>query len=118
MVRAPKLPRIDTEERFLAQDALAYGVEGLTQEKVVAKLGVTRLCVDKALPAGQAPRRPIWSPKNSRRLNTTISTAYRCRARGHPPKDRPAVPARASDAQMDRRRPPPSGRSRPCGATP
>jgi lsr operon transcriptional repressor len=32
MARAPKLPQIDTEERFLAQVAWAYHVEGLTQE--------------------------------------------------------------------------------------
>ena len=31
MARAPKLPQIDTEERFLAQVAWAYHVEGLTQ---------------------------------------------------------------------------------------
>ena len=37
MARAPKLPQIDTEERFLAQVAWAYHVEGLTQEKVAAK---------------------------------------------------------------------------------
>jgi lsr operon transcriptional repressor len=30
MARAPKLPQIDTEERFLAQVAWAYYVEGLT----------------------------------------------------------------------------------------
>ena len=49
MARAPKLPRIDTEERFLAQVAWAYHVEGLTQEKVAEKLGATRLRVNKAL---------------------------------------------------------------------
>jgi len=45
MARAPKLPQIDTEERLLAQVAWAYHVEGLTQEKVADKLGVTRLRV-------------------------------------------------------------------------
>lgn len=49
MARAPKLPQIDTEERFLAQVAWAYYVEGLTQEKVAEKLGATRLRVNKAL---------------------------------------------------------------------
>ena len=49
MARAPKLPQIDTEERFLAQVAWAYHVEGLTQEKVADKLGATRLRVNKAL---------------------------------------------------------------------
>lgn len=49
MARAPKLPQIDTEERFLAQVAWAYYVEGLTQEKVADKLGATRLRVNKAL---------------------------------------------------------------------
>lgn len=49
MARAPKLPQIDVEERFLAQVAWAYHVEGLTQEKVALKLGTTRLRVNKAL---------------------------------------------------------------------
>ena len=49
MARAPKLPTIDTEERFLAQVAWAYYVEHLTQEKVADKLGATRLRVNKAL---------------------------------------------------------------------
>jgi len=49
MPRAPKLPRIDTEERFLALVAWAYYVEGLTQERVADKLGVTRLRVNKAI---------------------------------------------------------------------
>lgn len=49
MPRPPKLPQIDTEERFLAQVAWAYYVEGLTQEKVADKLGATRLRVNKAL---------------------------------------------------------------------
>lgn len=49
MPRPPKLPQIDTEERFLAQVAWAYYVEGLTQEKVAEKLGATRLRVNKAL---------------------------------------------------------------------
>ena len=49
MPRPPKLPQIDTEERFLAQVAWAYFVEALTQEKVAEKLGSTRLRVNKAL---------------------------------------------------------------------
>jgi len=49
MSRAPKLPRIDVEERFLAQVAWAHHVEGLTQEQVAEKLKVTRLRVNKAL---------------------------------------------------------------------
>jgi DNA-binding transcriptional regulator LsrR (DeoR family) len=49
MPRAPKLPQIDTEERFLAQVAWAYYVEGMTQEQVAGKLGATRLRVNKAL---------------------------------------------------------------------
>jgi lsr operon transcriptional repressor len=49
MARAPKLPQVDTEERFLAQVAWAYYVEELTQEKVAEKLGATRLRVNKAL---------------------------------------------------------------------
>lgn len=54
MPRAPKLPRIDTEERFLAQVAWAYHVEGLTQEKVAEKLGATRLRVNKAIAEARA----------------------------------------------------------------
>jgi lsr operon transcriptional repressor len=49
MARAPKLPRVDTEERFLAQVAWAYYTEGLTQEQVAGKLATTRLRVNKAL---------------------------------------------------------------------
>ncbi len=49
MPRAPKLPQIDTDERFMAQVAWAYYTEGLTQERVADKLGVTRLRVNKAL---------------------------------------------------------------------
>lgn len=49
MSRSPKLPKIDVEERFLAQVAWAYHVEGLTQEQVAEKLNVTRLRVNKAL---------------------------------------------------------------------
>ncbi len=49
MSRAPKLPQVDTEERFLAQVAWAYYVEELTQEQVAQKLGATRLRVNKAL---------------------------------------------------------------------
>ncbi len=54
MSRAPKLPHIDTEERFLAQVAWAYHVEGLTQERVAEKLGATRLRVNKALAEARA----------------------------------------------------------------
>jgi lsr operon transcriptional repressor len=49
MPRAPKLPRVDTEERFMARVAWAYYVEGLTQEGVADKLGTTRLRVNKSL---------------------------------------------------------------------
>ena len=49
MARAPKLPKVDVEERFLARVAWAYHVEGLTQADVAAKLGVTRLRVNKSL---------------------------------------------------------------------
>ncbi len=49
MPRAPKTLKIDTDERFLARVAWAYHVEGLTQEGVADKLGVTRLRVNKAL---------------------------------------------------------------------
>jgi DNA-binding transcriptional regulator LsrR (DeoR family) len=49
MARAPKLPQIDAEQRFLARVAWAYYVEHLTQEKVAEKLGATRLRVNKAL---------------------------------------------------------------------
>jgi DNA-binding transcriptional regulator LsrR (DeoR family) len=57
MPRPPKLPTLDTEERFLAQVAWAYHVEGLTQEKVAEKLRVTRLRVNKAL--SEAHRRGL-----------------------------------------------------------
>ncbi len=49
MARAPKLPQIDTEERFLARVAWAYYVEGMTQEQVAYKLGATRLRVNQSL---------------------------------------------------------------------
>jgi DNA-binding transcriptional regulator LsrR (DeoR family) len=49
MSRSPKLPKIDVEERFLAQVAWAYHFEGLTQGQVAEKLNVTRLRVNKAL---------------------------------------------------------------------
>lgn len=45
----PKTPRVDEEERFLTRVAWAYHVEGMTQGEVAAKLGVTRLRVNKAL---------------------------------------------------------------------
>jgi lsr operon transcriptional repressor len=66
MPRAPKLPRIDTEERFLAQVAWAYYVEGLTQERVADKLGVTRLRVNKAI--SDAHRRGL--------VRITFNTAF------------------------------------------
>jgi lsr operon transcriptional repressor len=66
MARAPKLPQIDTEERFLAQVAWAYHVEGLTQEKVAEKLGATRLRVNKAL--GDARARGL--------VRITFNTAF------------------------------------------
>jgi DNA-binding transcriptional regulator LsrR (DeoR family) len=43
-----------SEERLLARIAWAYHVEGLTQEAVADKLGITRLRVNKAL--GEARR--------------------------------------------------------------
>lgn len=49
MARPPKLPTVDAERRFLARVAWAYHVEGLTQEGVADRLGVTRLRVNKAL---------------------------------------------------------------------
>lgn len=54
MPRPPKLARFDGEERFLARVAWAYHVEGLTQEAVARRLGVTRLRVNRAL--GEARR--------------------------------------------------------------
>lgn len=57
MARAPKLPRVDAEERFLAQVAWAYYTEGLTQEQVAGKLSTTRLRVNKAL--AEARRRGL-----------------------------------------------------------
>lgn len=49
MPRPPKTTTIDRDGRLLARIAWAYHVEGLTQEAVAAKLGVTRLRVNKAL---------------------------------------------------------------------
>jgi DNA-binding transcriptional regulator LsrR (DeoR family) len=46
-MRGPVEP--DEEERFLARVAWAYHVEGLTQGEVAARLGVTRLRVNRAL---------------------------------------------------------------------
>jgi DNA-binding transcriptional regulator LsrR (DeoR family) len=66
MPRAPKLPQIDTEERFLAQVAWAYYVERLTQERVAEKLGATRLRVNKAL--SDAHRRGL--------VRITFNTAF------------------------------------------
>ena len=57
MARAPKLPRVDAEERFLAEVAWAYYTEGLTQEQVAGKLSTTRLRVNKAL--AEARRRGL-----------------------------------------------------------
>lgn len=66
MTRAPKLPQIDAEERFLTRVAWAYHVEGLTQEKVAEKLGATRLRVNKSL--SEARRRGL--------VRITFNTAY------------------------------------------
>ena len=66
MTRAPKLPQIDAEERFLTRVAWAYHVEGLTQEKVAEKLGATRLRVNKSL--SEARRRGL--------VRITFDTAY------------------------------------------
>lgn len=49
MPRAPKTLNIDADERLLARIAWAYHIEGMTQEAVADKLGVTRLRVNKAL---------------------------------------------------------------------
>jgi lsr operon transcriptional repressor len=57
MARAPKLPRVDAEERFLAHVAWSYYTEGLTQEQVAGKLSTTRLRVNKAL--AEARRRGL-----------------------------------------------------------
>ena len=66
MPRAPKLPKVDTGERFLAQVAWAYYVEGLTQEGVADKLGATRLRVNKAI--SEAHRRGL--------VRITFNTAF------------------------------------------
>jgi lsr operon transcriptional repressor len=66
MSRAPKLPQIDAEERFLARVAWAYYVEGMTQEKVAEKLRATRLRVNKSL--SEAHRRGL--------VRITFNTAY------------------------------------------
>lgn len=66
MARALKLPVLDREERFMAQVAWAYYVERLTQERVAAKLGTTRLRVNKAL--GEALRRGL--------VRITFDTAF------------------------------------------
>jgi DNA-binding transcriptional regulator LsrR (DeoR family) len=66
MARAPKLARVDTEERFLAQVAWAYYTEGLTQEQVAGKLATTRLRVNKAL--AEARRRGL--------VRVTFNTAF------------------------------------------
>jgi DNA-binding transcriptional regulator LsrR (DeoR family) len=66
MARAPKLPRVDAEERFLAQVAWAYYTEGLTQEEVARKLATTRLRVNKAL--AEARRRGL--------VRFTFNTAF------------------------------------------
>ena len=49
MRRRLKAPFPDHEERFLLRVAWAYYVEGLTQNEVAGKLGVTRLRVNRAL---------------------------------------------------------------------
>lgn len=66
MSRAPKLLQIDEEERFLARVAWAYHVEELTQEQVAAKLGVTRLRVNRAL--SEARKKGL--------VRVTFDTAY------------------------------------------
>jgi DNA-binding transcriptional regulator LsrR (DeoR family) len=66
MARAPKLPQIDADERFLAQVAWSYYVEGLTQEKVAEKLGATRLKVNKSI--SEAHRRGL--------VRITFNTAF------------------------------------------
>ncbi len=66
MARAPKLPRVDAEERFLARVAWAYYTEGLTQEQVAGKLSTTRLRVNKAL--AEARRRGL--------VRFTFNTAF------------------------------------------
>lgn len=48
-VSKPATATVDAEERFLAQVAWAYHVEGLTQSEVAAKLKVTRLRVNKSI---------------------------------------------------------------------
>lgn len=51
MSRVPRAATatLDAEERFLAQVAWAYHVEGLTQSEVATKLKVTRLRVNKSI---------------------------------------------------------------------
>lgn len=66
MSRAPKLLQIDEEERFLARVAWAYHVEEMTQEQVAAKLGVTRLRVNRAL--SEARKKGL--------VRVTFDTAY------------------------------------------
>jgi DNA-binding transcriptional regulator LsrR (DeoR family) len=66
MRRAPKLPQVDAEERLMARIAWAYHVEGLTQEGVAERLGVTRLRVNRAL--AEARRRGL--------VRVTFDTAF------------------------------------------
>ncbi len=49
MRQGPGTPAVDPAERFLARVAWAYHVEGMTQQEVARKLGVTRLRVNRAL---------------------------------------------------------------------
>ena len=49
MRQAPGNPVVDRAERFMAQVAWAYHVEGLTQSEVARKLGATRLRVNRTL---------------------------------------------------------------------
>ena len=60
MARAPKLPQIDTEERFLAQVAWAYHVEGLTQNDVAQRLNINRVMVVRLLADGVAGLPALW----------------------------------------------------------
>ncbi len=57
MPRAAKLLSVDEDERFLTRASWAYHVEGMTQSEVAAKLGTTRLRVNRAL--AEARRRGL-----------------------------------------------------------
>ena len=66
MPRPPKTTRIDEEERFLARVAWACYVEEMTQGEAAARLGATRLRVNKAL--AEARRRGL--------VRITLNTAF------------------------------------------